>query len=426
MPATGAGPDEFESRLDNAAKIFASQLSPWRPTVFRVAAILNRPISVEPLEKACRVMMTRCPYFKVHLRRGLFWYYLEPTDTELSVEPESRYPCLYIPFKRPGVLPLRVIAYNSRIAVEVGHFVTDGTGALNFLNGLIAEYLRIRGESIAEGNLPMDARTPMNPEEYEDGYLVHHDPRVPPAHLAQRALIIPGTQIPPPAFFVTEGIIESANLKRAAAKYNVTIGEYLTASLVNACYEEMKQKGWNPRPIRISVPVNLRRIFGSSTMRNFSLTVEPGIDPRLGDFSFEEIVSKVHHFMRMEIDGRYIARQISRNVTGERNPVLRILPLFLKDPLLKFFYAAFGSRSFTISFSNLGRISIPDDMARFVRAYQVIPPSIPQRINAAAIAYGETSRIFLCSHYAETDIERRFFAGMRRSGIPVTIKTNRR
>ncbi len=370
--------------------------------------------------------MSRCPYFHVHLRRGLFWYYLEPTDTELHVEPESRYPCLYVPFKSPGVLPLRVIAYRNRVAVEAGHFVTDGTGALNFLNGLVAEYLRIQGEAIAVGTLPIDARSPMSIEEYEDGYLVHHDPHVPPAHMAQRALKIPGKPIRPPTFFVTEGLIKEEILKQAADKYKVTVGEYLTAALVNACYEEMKAKNWKPRPIRVSVPVNLRRIFKSSTMRNFSLTVEPGIDPRLGDFNFEDIVSKVHHFMRLEIDGRYIARQISRNVTGEKNSLIRILPLFLKDPLLKFFYSAFGSRSFTVSFSNLGRITIPNDMARFVQAYQFIPPSIPQQINAAAIAYGGISRVFLCSHYAETDIERRFFAGMRRNGIPVAIRTNRR
>ena len=425
MPAAGAGPDEFESRLDNAAKIFASQLSPWRPTVFRIAAVLNKPVVLESLEKACRAMMVRCPYFRVHLRRGLFWYYLEPTDTELQVEAESRFPCLYVPFKRSGVLPLRVIAYRSRIAVEVGHFMTDGTGALNFLNGLVAEYLRLQGEAIAVGKLPLDVHSPMRREEYEDAYLVHHNPQVPPSRMAPSALTIPGTTRETPSFFVTEGIVESDAVRKAASEYAVTVGEFLAASLIYACYEEMKARGWKPRPIRVSVPVNLRRLYKSSTMRNFSLAVEPGFDPRLGDFSLAEVIAKVHHFMRMEVDSRHIAQQISRNVAGERNPLIRILPLVIKDPLLRAFYSVFGSRSFTVSFSNLGRISVPEDMAPFIQAYRFIPPPIPKRISATSLAFGGTTRVFLCSYYRETDIERRFFAGLRRSGIPVAVRTNR-
>ena len=44
-------------------------------------------------------------------------------------------------------------------------------------------------------------------------------------------------------------------------------------------------------PVRIALPVNLRRFFPSKTLRNFISMVYPSIDPRLGNYTFEEIVA---------------------------------------------------------------------------------------------------------------------------------------
>ena len=98
-----------------------------------------------------------------------------------------------------------------------------------------------------------------------------------------------------------------------------------------------------PKPIRISIPINLRRFFGSGTMRNFVLAVEPGIDPRLGEFTFEEIITKVHYYMRTQLDHRFIRRQIVRNVQGENNPFIKIVPRGIKDLVLRRMYSVFGT-----------------------------------------------------------------------------------
>ncbi len=394
--------------------------------MFRLSAEIDAPVKVHLLEEAYSRMLERCPYYRVELRKGLFWYYFEHNPSTPRVEAESRYPCLYQPYKKPGVFPHRVLAYRNRIAFEVAHCLTDGTGALNFLNGLVAEYLRLRGETIATGNLPIDPREEAKPGEFADGFREAYRPGVPPAKPLTKALRFGGRPVKIPQFYMIEGRVVGAELKAKAGEFGVTIGEFLTALLIHVCDQEMKKKGMRKRPIRISIPMNLRRFYGSITMRNFVLSVEPGIDPRLGDFSFEDIIAKVHHFMRSELDHRFILRQIARNIQGELNPLVKIVPLGVKDFILRRMYALYGTSIFTLGFSNLGRVSIPDDLGSFIRSYQFIPPPHDNALNATSIAYHGTTSLTFASTIEDTGIERSFFRALRRMGLHVAIKTNRR
>ena len=417
--------NRFEFRLDNAAKIYVSQLSKRRTTIFRLGAKLKEPINLTRLEEAYGKMLDRCPYFQVHLRRGLFWYYLEPQKTIPRIEAESRYPCLYIPFKKIGVTPFRLIAYKNSISFEVAHFITDGSGAMAFLNGILLEYLRLSGHQIASEGKILDCLETMDEEEFEEGFKKHYQKGTPAAKMPSPAWQIPGKPVSPPAFWITEGILDSKALQEKAKEYDVTIGMFLTALLIDTCKIDMAEQGKKFRPIRISVPINLRRFIPSRTMRNFSLTAEPGIDPRLGEFSFEEIIQKVHLYMQIELDSKYIGKQIARNIEGEQNPLIRVVPLLLKVPILRFFYSRIGSRIFTMSFSNLGRVNLPGEMVDLVDSYQMIPPPHKGKISATSIAFNGKTRFFFSSTLQEKRIERIFFNRLRKMGLSVTIRTNR-
>jgi hypothetical protein len=417
---------DFEFRLDNAAKIFPGMLSRRRSTMFRLAARIDAPVNLVLLQQAYEAMLERCPYYRVELRKGLFWYYLEYNDSIPKVEAESRYPCMYVPYKKRGVFPHRVLAYRNRIAFEVAHCLTDGTGALEFLNGLILEYLRRRGETIDSEGVLIDCRDAPDPAEYEDSFRKHYQKGIPPAERLTPALRFGGKAARPPVFHVIEGIMDSSRLKEVAGSYGVTIGEFLTALLLDISRKEMLSRGMRPRPIRISIPINLRRFFESATMRNFVLAVEPGIDPRLGEFSFEDIIQKVHHFMRTELDHRFIRRQIVRNIQGEMKLLIKIVPRVVKDIVLRRMYSVYGTRIFTLGFSNLARVSIPEQMMPFVEEYQFIPPPHDNALNATSIAFkGRTSVVF-ASTIAARSLESRFFSRLRQMGVGVSIRTNRR
>lgn len=418
--------EELPYQLDNAALIFPGMLSPRRTTVFRIAATIDEPVVVSRLQTALDTMVERCPYYRVDLRRGLFWYYFEYTDTPVRVEADSRYPCMYIPFKKRGVIPLRVLAYRNRISLEISHILTDGTGALTFLNGLLVEYFRLRGVDVDPDGTLIDPRGAVDPEEYEDSFRTHYRKGIPKASRTDRALHFGGKAVHPPEFYVTEGTVSSSELRRLAKDRDVTIGEFLTALMIDTARMEMIARGLPPKPIRVAIPINLRRYFPSRTMRNFVLSVEPGIDPRLGEFDFDDILAKVHHFMKIELDNRYIRRQIVRNLRGELNLFIRIVPLVLKDPVLRWMYSAFGTSQFTIGFSNLGRVTIPPEMRPYVTSYQFIPPPHNNALNTTSISYGGKTKIVFASTIHDRSLETRFFRRLRKIGLAVSIVTNRR
>lgn len=416
---------EYEFRLDNAAKIFAAQHSRRRTTMFRIAVDLKEPVNIAALTEAYRVMLQRCPYFKVHLRKGLFWFYLERNEPVPRVEAESRYPCLYLPFQKKGVLPLRVIAYRRRIIFEVAHFLTDGTGALAFLNGLLLAYLRIRGIPAESGGLVLDPREEPDPLEFEESFLKYYR-KVPPAgKWMSRAWKISGPGVKAPIHYVTEGRIRTDELKRAAAQREATVGEFLTALLLQTSLGMMKERRDRLKPIRISVPLNLRRYFPSATMRNFTLTVLPEIDPRVEEYDFDHIIRSVRRSMADQTEPGAIQQRMARNLDAERHPLVRAIPLVFKIPLLKFYYGQFLSQSFTLSFSNLGVVKIPDGMAREIEGYQLIPPPHRRALSVTAIGYKGVTALFFASTLMTRDFEARFFARLRKAGLSVSIRTNR-
>ena len=93
---------DFWMALDNTAKIYPSITSARMSNIFRISATLKEPVNVELLGTAVRHSMDRYPYFRVVLRKGFFWYYLEHTEAMPVIQSDTRYPCQKIPIKRKG------------------------------------------------------------------------------------------------------------------------------------------------------------------------------------------------------------------------------------------------------------------------------------------------------------------------------------
>ena len=77
-----------------------------------------------------------------------------------------------------------------------------------------------------------------------------------------------------------------------AHKYNATLTVFMSAVIMQALLNLQNEK--NPtvskqKLIKLSIPINLRSLFPCNTLRNFSMYTIPQIDPRLGEYSLEEI-----------------------------------------------------------------------------------------------------------------------------------------
>jgi NRPS condensation-like uncharacterized protein len=203
--------------------------------------------------------------------------------------------------------------------------------------------------------------------------------------------------------------------------------EYLVALYMHCLIEIGKVHGRKPRAkepaiVRIEVPVDMRRFYPTETMRNFSLFVSPEVDPGLGLYGFDEIVQRVHHSLRMQIDRRELARQISRNVRVARHPLIRALPLVLKDLLFNSVRRRFGERTYSGVLSNLGPIKVPAELEPHIAAFGVmLGPNPRMKTNCAILSYRDDLLINFGSVIASSDLERRFFTHLVREGVPVAI-----
>jgi hypothetical protein len=406
--------------LDNAARIYPSALTEWSPDVYRVSVTLKAPIRVTVLQEALRGVFPRFPYFQVHLERGLFWYYLQRDQEIPPVYEMSAVPVSVMPTQKGSHHLLRVQAGGATIAVDFSHVLTDGVGAIRFLGTLATQYLRLQGIQVRNWEPFLDPGESPSPGEYEDAYKRHCDPGLPgPARLSVAYHLPDEAQ---ECSRVITGRVRVGDMLALVRSQGVSVTEYLVALYMHAL-TRIRSSGTDGRgTVRIEVPVDMRRLYPSETMRNFSLFVSPEIDASHGAWSFDEIVQRVHHDMRLQAGRRELDRQMARNVRVERNPFVRVLPLFLKDMMFSYVRRRFGEDPYSGVLSNLGRIVVPEDIADHVVSFSVmLGPNPRMKNNCVVFSFGDDLFITFGSVIECRELERLFFTHLVRAGIPVYL-----
>ena len=417
-------------RLDNAAKIYpAAKRRNWT-ALFRLSMTLTEPVDPVVLEAAQRSVLNRIVGFTYRLKRGMFWYYMEASQDAPAIQKDVGNPCVPMHPKRNGGYSFRVRYYESRIAVEIFHVLTDGMGGLCFLKTLVAEYLRLKyGAKIPRGNGIYNCFEPPRPGEMEDGYLSHAGEFC-VSRTEASSYLIRGREDKEMLVNITTGIVPLTEVFQRSLELGVSVTEYLTAILilsVDAIQRRKVRDRKRLKPVKINVPVNLRTLFPSETLRNFASYVNPGIDPRLGEYTLPEVAALVHHFMRTEVTQKALNAKFTTNVKTERNLLLRLVPLPLKNLVMKSVFMAVGDKKSSTCLSNLGRVELPEEMAKYVQRVDfILGPLSRNKIAGAAIGYDGKLNISFTRTIVSQEVEREFFTRLIKLGIPVLIESNQR
>lgn len=158
-------------RLDNAGKLYPSIASTRRSTVFRLSAKLDHEVDPDILQEALDTTIDRFPYYKVTLKKGMFWYYFEEASHKPLVQPETYYPCMFLKFKKKKTFPFRVLYYKSYVHFEISHSIADGSAAMVFLKTLLSQYFSCKdGISCSDLKGGMDVKSLPDIEESEDAF----------------------------------------------------------------------------------------------------------------------------------------------------------------------------------------------------------------------------------------------------------------
>lgn len=417
-------------KLDNAAKIYPAAMSRNWTAIFRLSATLNEPVEPDILTLALESTIKRFPSFALRLRRGMFWYFLEHVDGAPNVEPDVANPCVHINVRAAKKYMFRVRYHENRIAIEIFHVLADGTGGMAFLKTLVAEYLRIKhGAVIPRGIEILDCTEDPSPGEFEDSFEKYaRNETIPRSE--STSYRIKGTPDEPNYMNIITGIMPADVIYAKAKQYDATVTEYLVAALVMSVHElqktEISRRKRNMK-VKVCMPVNLRKFYPSTTVRNFSSFINPGINPRLGDYTFEETVKRIKHLVGLDASEKMINARMSKNVTDERNPIIRVTPLFLKNTTLKYMYWKNGDRVSSTTLSNLGVVKLPQEMAKYIERFDFLLGSLRYNpITCSCITYNNQMCISFTRSIKETDVERIFFKFLIKEGVPITLESNRR
>ncbi len=413
-------------RLDNAALIFPAIRQRRWVNVFRVSAMLRYEIDPEVLQQAVDALKPRFPSMYVRLRTGMFWYYLEEIADAPKVREDYAYPLTLMQEKELRTCCLRTMYFQNRIAVEFFHSLTDGNGGMVYLKTLTARYLSLKyGVEIPAEDGVLDWRADPKPEELEDSFQKNANRYI----LNDRepdALRLRGTYEPNFLHLVT-GIIRSEDLLAAAHAHGATATVFLSAVLCESilAYQAQTTRPSRRKPVKITVPINLRKLYGSSTLRNFILTLNLGVDPKMGAWTLDELCRVIAAQLAAEGTPQQMSGRIAANVTPQQILALRMAPLMLKNLVMRIVYARRGESKGCINLSNLGVLHMPAQMAAYVKRMDFIigtQRSYPN--NCSIVSWEGTTCINMIRNIREPELERRFFSRLVELGIPVRIESN--
>ena len=417
-------------KLDNAAKIYpAAKRRNWN-NFFRISATLTEPVDVAVLRSALDVTARRFPSIAVRLRRGMFWYYLEQIPHSPAIQEEKSCPLAHVPFHEVRQCAFRVLVYHNRFAVEFFHALTDGTGGLTFFKTLLAEYLSQKyGLTIPAGDGVLGRLEEPDAEELEDSFL-RYAGNIKASRKEATAWHLTGTPEKDGFKDLVTLMIPAPALKECAKAHGVTVTELLCAAMMQAICQLQAEKVPQRRlrkPVKVLLPVNLRSLFPSKTLRNFASYITPEVDPRMGDYTFDEICAAVHHRMGLENNPQTMRAKFAANVASEQSPLLRVMPLFIKNLAMKAVFDTVGECKSCLCLSNLGVVRLPEVMAPYVaRMDFIIGVQAKAPHNCGVLTWNDTVYINCIRSIREPELELHFYRVLHQLGLPVKVESNQR
>lgn len=408
------------TKLDNAAKIFPPNTNEKDTKVFRFVCELREEVDKEVLQQALDQTLPLFPMYQTVLRRGMFWYYMETTDTKPEVKEESKLPCNTLYRHNRKNLLYEVTYYKKRINLEMYHAITDGTGALCFLKTLLYFYITLKyREDFKE--LPTLDYDASFTQKTEDSYLKYYsgDKTLDKVKLT-KAYRIAGRRSLDNRLKVIEGTMSVKEVLELAHRYDTTMTIYLTALFLKAIYQDMPARG-RKLPVVLSVPVNLRAYFPSVTARNFFATINIKYHFGKSSDKLEDIIRDVKASFERELTTEKLQTHLNRLSALEHNAFMRVVPLTLKDYVLRF-ATYLSDRGITATLSNVGKITTTKELAPYIRLFDCFTSA--RRPQICMCSFGDTLVISFTSPFVGTDIQKNFFRILTEEGVAITVASN--
>ena len=409
-------------RLDNSAKIFPISSSKKYSSVFRLSAVLKEKINPKILKQAVEQVLKNLSSFKVKLKKGLFWYYFEDNHKKVIIEKEKIYPCKYIDPKTNNDYLFKVTYYENKINLDIFHSLTDGNSGIIFLREIIYTYIELSHPEDFNKQLRIERKLSNNTE---DDYLKNYNKKSKNAKGGKKAYILKGKKLPLSAIGVIHVNINLEQIKTKAKEKGVTITQYLTACIIYAIYNSNYKKYNGKKPIKVCIPVDLKKYFKSETVSNFFSYIT--LQANMNDTSlsnFDNLLKFVHEDFNKRLTKEEISKTMSTNVKLGNNLFIKLIPLFLKVIIVKLGYLEIR-RYTTTTLSNIGRVGIIGEYQKYIDKFlMLIAPESVEKIKCSACSFENNLVLTFTSALKNTDVEQKFCEKLKEEGIDIYVEGN--
>ena len=410
-------------KLDNAALMYPLVARGESISIFRVSALLRDPVDPVELQYAVNDIAARFPTICGSVKNGFFWPFIDRPTIPITVKPQTKVPGrpMKVDSRRSQI---RVNYIGNQISVEFFHSATDGTGGIIFLNSLLRRYFQRLGYKIDCTNC-FDYRDIPSLEEIRDNFAavtVKKNP--PPCPKPLKSKKLNGTLQRGGKYVTVRGVMSASQLKSVAKQHNATVTEYLGAVQLMALNRlaAVTNSPENP-PIRVLIPVNLRRIYDMETIRNFSSYIFYQYN---GQNDIDEVIDDIRKQTEEQMTDDYFRGMVSFNYNNGNSPLLKIVPLAVKRFVLGCIVSGRGDGVVNCStLSNLGIVKAPKQFDDLVLRYDFMLGKPAKKTNNFAVAtYNDTCVISMTSPFVERDCEMYFFRKLAEAGIDIAVESD--
>ena len=317
-------------KTDTASIMFSSLSSRKWGRTFRVAAVLkDEEVNREMLEKAVKDLTVSFPNMYSFIRKGFFWNYQQMALLPPEIRQEHSRQILPIAYRNDGRPDFRIIFYKRRIAIESAHYLCDGKGMDDYFCALMNRYFELCDNPESE-YVPIPVTAERMANSYAD-YFQKGREKAENDNLDAYRL---GGEMREDGIQLIFAMMPVEQLKKKAKENQFTVTEYVAAALIQGTILNSAEP--ITKPVVIAVPVNLRRFFPSATVRNFAAQTKLVFYPEgRRDWTIEEICDSIRGQLKKNTEKEQLQKTLNRFGALAGNPVIKFVPNFIKQPVVK-------------------------------------------------------------------------------------------
>lgn len=404
-------------RLDNTAKIFSLE-NKKNANVFRCSIVLKQNVDGVLLQHAVKEALHQYPAFKVKIKAGLFWHYLEDNFNLPIVEEQQEKPHERIQCKKNRDYLFKVTYFRKKINLDIFHVLTDGLGATVFLKAILYHYLNLKYKL-----KPAEEPFLSNFIPIRDAYInkadksfLYKEKRIKPFLIKEKSDLLTNKSY--------HYILNLTHFKKICKEHNVSITKYLMAIYIYALYKSVYNKSSNS-DIVITVPIDLRKHYQVETFSNFftCMSIEGGILNQ-ENISFESILQQVDKEFANKLTEKKIKKYLSKDVKLGTNIGIRLVPLFIKKIIIKHLGKIFSKTS-TSTFSNIGAIQIDKQYQKYVdNIIILVNAGKIQKTKCTICSFENKLTVTLNSNLTSNRLEKEFHKLLIKYVGKVNLKSN--